>query len=106
MSESTFVIDHINTLNTMFAQLTSSNFNIVENKRVFVLLQSLPDSYDQLVIDMTNNNVADCLYFDDVVKAILEEDFMRMNKDDRQESSKHIQGLAMTGGFSMECGLS
>lgn len=74
MSESTFVINHINTFNTMFAQLTSTNFTIAENERAELLLQSLSDSYDPLVVNLTNNNVTDRLYFDDVAGAILEED--------------------------------
>ena len=46
-----------------------------ENELVELLLQSLLDSYDQLVINITNNNIADHLAFDDVVGAILEEEF-------------------------------
>ena len=64
MSESTSVMDHINNLNTLFSQLTASNYTIAENERVELLLQSLPDSYDQLVINITNNinNIADREY--------------------------------------------
>lgn len=46
MSESTFVKNYINTLNMIFSQFTASNFNIVENERVEVLLQNLQYSYD------------------------------------------------------------
>jgi len=46
MSESTSVTDHINNLNTLFAQLSAADFNIIENERAELLLQSLPDSYD------------------------------------------------------------
>lgn len=46
MSESTFVKNHTNTLNAIFSQFTASNFNIVENERVEVLLQNLQYSYD------------------------------------------------------------
>lgn len=88
MSESTSVKDHINTLNTIFAQLTTSNFHIVENERAEVLLQNLPDSYDQVVIDMINNNVVDRLYLDDVARVILEEESKRVNKEDHQESDR------------------
>jgi len=54
MSESTSVTDHINNLNTLFAQLSTVDFNIIENERAELLLQSLPDSYDQLVINIKN----------------------------------------------------
>ena len=79
MSESTSVTDHINTLNTLCAQLTASNFKIAENESAELLLQSLPDSYDQLIINITNNNVGDSLHFDDVAGAILEEESKRKN---------------------------
>ena len=46
MTKSTTVIDHINTLKTLFSQLTTLCHNIKENERTELLLQSLPDSYD------------------------------------------------------------
>ncbi|KAE8678427.1 Detected protein of confused Function [Hibiscus syriacus] len=48
MPESTSVTEHLNTLNTLFSQLTSLSCKIVEQERAELLLQSLPDSYDQL----------------------------------------------------------
>lgn len=53
---------------------------------------------------MTNNNVTDCLYLDDVARAILEEESRCMNKDDHQERSKQIEALTMMRGRSMESG--
>ena len=61
MSEYTSVTDHINNLNTLFSQLTISDYTIAENERVELLLHSLTDSYDQLVINITNNNIANRL---------------------------------------------
>ena len=46
---------------------------ITENERAELLLQSLPDSYDQLIINLTNNVLTDYLSFDDMAVAILEE---------------------------------
>jgi len=46
MSESISVMDHINNMNTLFAQLSTSDFNIKENERAEFLLQSLPYLYD------------------------------------------------------------
>ena len=66
-------MDHINNLNTLFSQLTASDYIMEENELVELLLQSLLDSYDQLVINITNNNIADHLVFDDVTGAILKE---------------------------------
>lgn len=88
----------------MFAQLTSTNFNIAENEHAEHLLQSLPDSYDPLVVNLTNNNVTDHIYFDDVAIAIIEEESIRINKEDCQESSKQVEALTMMRGRSMEHG--
>ncbi|KAH9680516.1 hypothetical protein KPL71_026569 [Citrus sinensis] len=77
MAESTMVTDHINTLKTLFSQLTTLGHNIEENERAELLLQSLPDSYDQLIINLTNNNPADSLVFDDVAASVLNEESRR-----------------------------
>jgi len=98
MSESTLVTDHINNLNTLFAQLSAADFNIIENERAELLLQSLPDSYDQFVINITNYNVVDLLHFEDVVGAVLEEESRQKNKEDMVESARQTEALVMTRG--------
>ncbi|KAA0025122.1 hypothetical protein IC582_001416 [Cucumis melo] len=74
MSESISMTEHMNTLNTLFSQLTSLGYKIEPNECAELLLQSLPDLYDPLVINLTNNILIDYLSFDDVVVAILEEE--------------------------------
>ena len=49
-------MNHINNLNMLFLQLIATKCQIVENERVELLHQNLPDSYDQLIINITNNN--------------------------------------------------
>ena len=106
MSESTSATDHINNLNTLFSQLSSLEYTIAENERAELLLQSLPDSYDQLIINLTNNVLTDYLSFDDMAAVVLEEESRRKNKEDRLESSKQAEALLMTRGRSMERGSS
>ncbi|CAN6886732.1 unnamed protein product, partial [Brassica oleracea] len=77
MGESTSVTEHINTLNTLFSQLTSLSYKVESQERAELLLQSLPDSYDQLIINLTNNVSTDSLVFDDVAAAVLEEESRR-----------------------------
>ena len=55
--------------------------NIETGERTEILLQSLPDSYDQLIINLTNN--IEILVFDDILTAVLEEESWRKNKEDR-----------------------
>ncbi|KAL5549645.1 hypothetical protein UlMin_004876 [Ulmus minor] len=106
MAESTSVTDHINTLNTLFSQLTTLGHKIEEVERAEILLQSLPDSYDQLIINLTNGVITDYLVFDDIAAAILEEESRLKNKEDRQAGSQQAEALTMTRGRSTERGFS
>ncbi|KAH9655417.1 Integrase catalytic domain-containing protein [Citrus sinensis] len=98
------VTDHINTLKTLFSQLTTLGHNIEENERAELLLQSLPDSYDQLIINLTNNNLVESLVFDDVAASVLNEESMRKNNENRQASSQQGEALSVTRGRSTERG--
>uniref|UniRef100_A0A2N9GLP2 Gag-Pol polyprotein n=1 Tax=Fagus sylvatica TaxID=28930 RepID=A0A2N9GLP2_FAGSY len=102
MMESTMVTDHINTLNTLFSQLTAMGHNIETGERAEILLQSLPDSYDQLIINLTNN--IEVLVFDDIAAAVLEEESRRKSKEDRLGGSQQAEALTMTRGRSTERG--
>ncbi|KAH9789507.1 Integrase catalytic domain-containing protein [Citrus sinensis] len=104
MAESTMVTDHINTLKTLFSQLTTLGHNIEENECAELLLQSLPDSYDQLIINLTNNNPVEGLVFDDVAASVLNEESRRKNKENRQASSQQAEALSVTRGRSTERG--
>ena len=94
MSESTSATDHINNLNTLFSQLSSLEYTIAENERAELLLQSLPDSYDQLIINLTNNNPVESLVFDDVAASVLNEESRRKNKEKKQASSQQAEALS------------
>ena len=61
-----------------------------------VLLQNIPDSYDQLVINLINNILTDYLVFDNVVTANLEEESRQKNKKDRLTSSIQAEALSTT----------
>ncbi|GJV90693.1 retrovirus-related pol polyprotein from transposon TNT 1-94 [Tanacetum coccineum] len=98
MTESTSVTEHVNNLNTLFSQLTSLSCKIDSQERAEILLQSLPDSYDQVIINLTNNLLSDYLVFDDVAAAILEEESRRNNLEDKQTSSIQVEALVVTRG--------
>ena len=96
------VIDHINTLNTLFSQLTAMGHSIETGERAEILLQSLPDSYDQLIINITNN--IEVLVFDDIATAVLEEESRRKSKQDRPGGSQQAEALTVMRGRSTERG--
>nr|GEW42722.1 retrovirus-related Pol polyprotein from transposon TNT 1-94 [Tanacetum cinerariifolium] len=106
MTESTSVTKHVNNLNTLFSQLASLRCIIEPQERAKILLQSLPDSYDQLIISLTGNVLTDFLVFDDVAAAVLEEGNRRNNREDRQASSRQVEALAVTRERSIEPGSS
>ncbi|GKE02786.1 gag-pol polyprotein [Tanacetum coccineum] len=60
MTESISVTEHVNNLNTLFSQLTSLSCKIDSQERAEILLQSLPDSYDQVIINLTSHFRKDC----------------------------------------------
>ncbi|KAE8706560.1 hypothetical protein F3Y22_tig00110392pilonHSYRG00195 [Hibiscus syriacus] len=105
MPESTSVTEHLNTLNTLFSQLTSLSCKIGEQECVELLLQSLPDSYNQLIINLTNTNVTS-LVFDDVAAAVLQEESRRKNKEGRQVNPQQAEALTTMRGRSTEHGQS
>ena len=98
MAETTLVINHINILKTLISQLIMLGHKIKEIERVELLLQSLPDSYDQLIINLTNNNLMEYLIFNDVLNSILENIVgVRAQKTDKQVRSKRKVLTIMRG---------
>ncbi|GKG06096.1 gag-pol polyprotein, partial [Tanacetum coccineum] len=93
-------------MNTLFSQLTSLSCKIDSQEHAEILLQCLPDSYDQVIINLTSNVLSDYLVFDYVAAAILEEENRRNNGDDKQTSSRQVEALVVTKGRSMEPGSS
>ncbi|KAE8662818.1 hypothetical protein F3Y22_tig00113124pilonHSYRG00138 [Hibiscus syriacus] len=80
-------------------------YTLREQERVELLLQSLPDSYDQLIINLTNSNVTS-LVFDDVAAAVLQEENRRKNKEDRQVNLQQAEALTTMRRRSTERGQS
>ena len=103
MSESIIVMDHIHNLNMPFLKLAAMDYSIKENEHAELLLQSLPDSYDQLIINLTNNVLMHFLDFNNVAAAVLQEEFRRKSNEDRSFSSQQTEALLMTRGRLMEC---
>ncbi|KAE8695131.1 hypothetical protein F3Y22_tig00110733pilonHSYRG00089 [Hibiscus syriacus] len=86
-------------------ELTSLSCKIVEQERAELLLQSLPNSYDQLIINLTNSNVTS-LVFDDVAAVVLQEENRLKNKEVRQVNMQQAEALPTMRGTSIECGQS
>ena len=68
MSEGGSVDDHLNEFNTLTSQLIFVNVNFDDKVRALLILCSLPESWNSLVIDVSNFvPCSGTLKFDDVV---------------------------------------
>ena len=103
MSEGGFVADHLNDFNIVTSQLCSVGVNFDDKVRALLFLCSLPESWNGLVMAISNSfSGSSTLKFDDVVGAILSEEM-------QQKSSGETSGNALSAesrGRRMERGKS
>ena len=75
MSEGGYVADHLNDFNTVTSHLSSIEVNIDDEVRALLFLCSFPESWNGLVMAISNFFFgSNTLKFDDVVGAILSEE--------------------------------
>ena len=78
MSEGGSVVDHLNDFNTVTSQLSSVGVNFDDEVRALLFLFSLPESWNGLVMAISNSvSGSSTLKFDDVVGAILIKEKLR-----------------------------
>ena len=81
MSEGGSVVDHLNEFNTLISQLSSVKVNFDDEVRALVILCSLPESWNSLVMDVSNFvPSSNTLKFDDVVGVILSEEMQKKHR--------------------------
>nr|GEY24160.1 hypothetical protein [Tanacetum cinerariifolium] len=86
--------------------LNSLSCKIDPQKSVEILLLSLYDSYDKVVLNLTSNVLSDYIVIDDVATSILEEEDRRNNREDMQTTSRQVEALVVTRGSLIEHGSS
>ena len=75
MSEGGFVVDHLNDFNTVTSQLSFVGVTFDDEVRALLFLCSLPESWNGLVMAISNSIYrSSTLNFDDVFGAILSEE--------------------------------
>jgi hypothetical protein len=75
ISEGGSVVDHLNEFNTITNQLSSIKVHFDDEVRALLILCSLPESWNNLVMDVSNCVFgSNTLKFDDVVGVILSEE--------------------------------
>ena len=90
MSEGGSVADHLNEFNTVTSQLSSVGVTFDDEVRALLILCSLPESWNGLVMAVSNSvSGSNTLKFDDVVGVILSEEM-------RRKSTGETSGNALT----------
>jgi hypothetical protein len=75
MSEGGSVVDHLNEFNTITNQLSSVKVNFDDEVRDLLILCSLPERWNGLVMAVSNSvSGSNTLKFDDVIGVILSEE--------------------------------
>ena len=75
MLEGGFVANHLNEFDTLIGQLSSIKVNFDDEVRALLILCSLPESWNSLVMVVSNSAPSsNTLMFDDVVGVILSEE--------------------------------
>jgi len=74
IADSGSVVGHLNEFNTLTSQLESVEINFEDKIRALVLLSSLPEAWDGLVMAVSNSCGTVTLKFDDVVGVLLSEE--------------------------------
>jgi hypothetical protein len=77
MRDGDSVAENLNTFNTVVIQLVSVEIKNSDEYKCIILLFSLPDSWDSMVVPIGSNT--NSLKFDEVVSSLLSED-MRQKK--------------------------
>eukprot|EP00253_Pinus_taeda_P032398 PITA_32398 len=77
MKDGDSVTEHLNAFNTVVSQLSSIDIKISNEDKCIILLRSLPDSWDSLVIAIGRNAIS--LQFDEIVSSLLTEEMRQKN---------------------------
>ena len=84
------VVKHLNDFNTLTSQLESVKINFDYKIRVLVLLSSMPETWDGLIVAVRNSCGTETLKFDDATDVLLS-----------KEARKKSTGSAMTSGRAL-----
>ena len=73
MSEGESVVDHINEFNMIVSQLSSVEINFEHEIKALILMSSLPESWDTVVVAISSFRGYDKLKFDEIRDVVISE---------------------------------
>jgi hypothetical protein len=90
MRDGDSVADHLNAFNIVVSQLVSVEIKISDEDKCIILLCSLPDSWDSLVVAIGSNTMA--LKFDEVVSSLFSEEMRQKNMEGQSIDTLFARG--------------
>jgi hypothetical protein len=84
------VAEHLKAFNTVVSQLVSIEIKISDEDKCIILLCSLEDSWDSLVVDIGSNTTTS--NFDEVVKSLLSKEMRRKNMEGQSTYTLFARG--------------
>eukprot|EP00253_Pinus_taeda_P033098 PITA_33098 len=96
MKDGDSVKEHLNAFNTVVSQLPSVDIKISDENKCIILLCSLPNSWDSLVIAIGSNATA--LQSDEIVSALLMEEMRQKNMDNQNGDALSVSIHEDSGG--------
>ena len=98
MSEGGSTLDHLSEFNIVTSQLTSIKVNFDEEVRALLILCSLSESWNSLVMVVSNSvSGTNTLKFDEVVGVILSEEMRRKSTGETSTSSGTVLNVENKG---------
>ena len=94
MQENGSVAEYLNTFNSNTAQLDTMEIIFADEIRALLILSGLPESWETLVVALSNSSSTAKLRFDDVTCTLLSDELRR--KNNKEETA--MTGLIVTRG--------
>jgi hypothetical protein len=91
MEDGDSVTEHLNAFNTLVSQLGYVNITIAEEYKCITLLCSLPDSWDNLVVEI-GSTTQYTLKYEDVVASLLSKEMRRISMDGHNIDALFVRG--------------
>jgi hypothetical protein len=96
MSDGSSVTEHLNVFNTIISQLSSVDIKIIKEEKCIILLCSLLDSWDSLVMAIWSNTTT--LALEDVVSSLLLKEMRRKNMEGSTKDDLVVRGQPVDKG--------
>jgi hypothetical protein len=93
MEDGYSVIEHLNAFNTLVSQLVTVNIAITEEDKRINLLCSLPDSWDNLVVEI-GSTTQSTLKYEDLVSSLLSEEMRWKIMDGHNIDALFVRGCS------------